>query len=446
MSHHTDWKGAVAVALSLAILGLAACGSSGGAVSGLSKRAFLSDDIDATLHIENAATDVESGFTIATGNQPGTMVLSPDKTITLVFDAGDASLAVVSNSMESTLGRIALPVVPPTVITGYAAMSGNTVGFVAVPNCPLASCGGSSNVVEVVDIFTNFDITGTVNVALDTTTMLYVPLNVATTLVKSPTESKLLIFGGPADHQDAFTVIDTGMAETTPATAGTLMAGTAFDKPVSAVFSTDGTKAYILNCGAECGGTTASVTMVDLTTTPPTPGAPIPVAGATTGLLNGNTLYVAGTPPNQPAGFCPPTLSPCGTLSVLDTTALANGPTSSVPISDGTHNLMELASNNKLFIGATPTCTNGCLTIFDTGTKQAGVDGTTGNVTGIAPISERSVVYVVEDVAAGSFHCQSQSPCLGKLRIYDATASVPTLTPTQIDVVGKAVDVKYVDK
>ena len=442
MSHRTNWKGAVVVALSLAILGLAACGSSGGSLSGLSKRAFVSDDVDGTLHVEDAATDVESGFFITTGAQPGAMVLSPDKTITLVFDAGESSLAVVSNHLESTLGRIALP----NLSTGYAALSGNIVAFAAVPNCPLASCGGFSNVVEVVDIFTNFDITGTVNVALDTTTLLYVPLNIATTLVKSPTDSKLLLFGGPADHQDAFTVIDTGLAQTTPATAGTLMAGAAFDKPVSGVFSTDGTKAYIFNCGAECGGTAASVTVVDLTTTPPTPGAPIPVAGATTGLLNGSTLYVAGSPPGAScAGSTPPiTATSCGRLQTIDTgTLTASAP---VVISDGYHSLMELASNNKLFIGAGPTCTAGCLTIFDASNSQAGVDPITGNVTGIAPISERNVVYVIEDVAAGSYHCQSQLPCLGKLRIYDTTASTPTLTPTQIDVVGKAVDVKYVDQ
>jgi len=447
MSHRTDWKGAVAVALSLAMLGLAACGGSGGgAISHLSNRAFVSDDFDGTLHIEDAAHDVESGFTIPTGSQPGAMVLSPDRTITLVFDAGDNSLAVVSNHLESVLGRITLP----NLSTGYASLSGNTVGFAAVPNCPQGSCGGFSNVVEVLDIYTNFDITGTVNVALDTTTMLYVPLNVATTLLKSPTDSKLLLFGGPADHQDTFTVIDTGLAQTTPATAATLMAGAAFfDRPVSGVFSTDGTKAYILNCGPECGGTTASVTVVDLTTTPPTPGTPVPVPAATVGLLNGTTLYVARTPSGTPGALA-------GRLSVLDTTTLANGPTRTVPISDGYHSLMELASNNQLFIGAGPTCTNGCLTIFYTSTNQAAVDGTASNgscpaacpsnVTGIAPISERNVVYVVEDVAAGSFHCQTQLPCLGKLRIYDTTASTPTLTPTQIDVVGRAVDVKYVDK
>ncbi len=444
MSHRTNWKGAVAVALSLTILGLAACGSSGGAISHLSKRAFVSDDFDGTLHIEDAATDVESGFTIATGNQPGAMVLSPDKTITLVFDAGDSSLAVVSNSSETALGRIVLP----NLSTGYVSMSDNTVGFVAVPNCPLASCGGFSNVVALVDLATTFAITGSVNVALDTATMNYVPLNVATTLVKSPTDSKLLLFGGPADRQDAFTVIDTGLAETTPATAGTLMAGPAFDKPVSAVFTTDGTKAFILNCGAECGGMAASVTVVDLTTTPPTTGAsiPLPGGGATTGLLNGTTLYVAGSPPGTGCGTASLHATSCGTLQTIDTgTLTASAP---VVITDGFHNHMELASNGQLFIGAR-TCTNintanevrGCLTIFDTTkstvavpcltvpTVQFCLNQVNFDVTGIAPISSRNVVYVVQG---------------GELKIYDTTTD--GLTPTQIDVVGKAVDVKYVDK
>jgi hypothetical protein len=51
------------------------------------------------------------------------------------------------------------------------------------------------------------------------------------------------------------------------------------------------------------------------------------------------------------------------------------------------------------------------------------------DVTGIAPISNRNIVYVVQG---------------GELNIYDTTTDA--LTPTQIDVVGKAVDVKYVDK
>jgi len=445
MSHRTGWgRGAVVVALSLLILGLATCGAGGPAVSHLGQRAFLSDDLDGTLHIENAATDQESGFTIITGPQPGKIVLSPDKTISLVFNAAALTLSVVSNSTEASLGSVVLP----NVSTSYAALSGNITGFAAVPNCPPASCGGFTDVVEVVDLATTFNITNTVNTALDPNSGLDVPLNTAATLALSPTDSKLLLFGGPADHQNAFTVIDTGQAMTTPSTAGTLMSGAAFDRPIWAVFSSDGTKAFVLSCGAECGGAAAGITMLDLTTTPPTVGTHVALPAASFALLSGNTMYVAGTPPSQPAGFCPATLTPCGTLSVLDITNLAAGASSSVPISDGFHSVMALASNNKLFIGAGPNCTHGCLTIFDISSKQAGVDGITGNVAGIAPINNRTVVYVVEDVAAQSFHCQSQSPCRGKLRIYDATASAttPTLQPIQIDVVGKANDVKYVDK
>ena len=408
-------------------------------MSHLTHRVFVSDNLDGTLHILDAQHDADSGVRITTGAQPGTMALSPDKSITLVFDAGADSLTVVSNSQESVLGRIGLP----NLSTSYVSLVGNSVGFAAVSNFNAAPC--KPRCVEVVDLFTTFIVTNTVN--LDTTGQ---PLNAATTLVLSPLENKLLVFGGPGEHVDTLTVIDTAAAQTTPATAATQLASPLFDRPVFAVFSSDGNTAYILNCGPECGGTTASVTVLDMTTTPPTPGTPVPVAGATTGLLNGSTLYVAGTPSGTPGVLA-------GRLSVLDTTALANTPTS-VPISDGYHNLMELASNGKRFIGAGPPCTAGCLTIFDPISNQAAVDGiaanglcpATGacpsNVTGIAPITGRDVVYVVEDVAAGSLDCQGQLPCLGKLRINVATASVPTLTPTQIDIVGKAVDVKEIDQ
>lgn len=466
MIHRIDWKGWAVVALSLAILGLAGCGGSGGSVSGLSKRAFVSDFADGTLHIENAARDEESGFTIAVGDEPNVISLSPDKTVTLVFATSDLTLAVVSTHLEAVQGRIVLP----SPSTSYVAMSDDENGFVAVPNCPPASCGGFSNVVENVDIYTNFDISNTVTVALNTTTGIYEPLNVARTLVLSPPGVFLLVFGAPADHQTMFTVINTGLAEssTTVATAGTLMFGPAFDMPVWGVFTSDGTMAYILNCGPECGGTTASVTPVDLTTTPPTAGTPVPVPAATVGLLSGTTLYVAGTPPNQSASFCSPlvpAVSACGTLSVLNTASLASGPTATVPISDGTHTIMALGPNNKLFIGAGPTCTAGCLSIFDTGTNESGVDGPpptgngtgacsqvgtcngTANVTGMTAITNRTVMYVIEDVAAGSLDCGGQLPCPGKLRIYDATApaTTPTLFVDQINVVGKAIDVKYVD-
>jgi len=450
MSIRIDWKGPVLVALSIVVLSLAACGGpGGGAMSHLTHRAFVSDEEHGTLHILDAQHDSDSGVSITTGAQPGTMALSPDKSITLVFDAGADSLAVVSNSQESVLGRIVLP----NLSTSYVSLVGNTVGFAAVSNFNVAPC--KPRCVEVVDLFTTFIVTNTVN--LDTTGQ---PLNAATTLVLSPLENKLLVFGGPAEHADTLTVIDTAAAQTTPATAATQLGPNPafFSRPVSAVFSSDSTKAYVFNCGFECGPDApapASVTVLDMTQTPPVPPTNIPVDGASTGLLlNGIMLYVAGSPPGAgctcpPATICeaPATAATtCGRLEIINTAT--NPPTvatSGVVISDGYHNLMELTSNNKLFIGAI-TCSAGCLTILDTGTNQPTVDGNSGNVTGIAPITGRDVVYVVEDVAAGSLDCQGQLPCLGKLRIYDATASVPKLTPAQIDIVGKAVDVKEIDQ
>jgi hypothetical protein len=69
--------------------------------------------------------------------------------------------------------------------------------------------------------------------------------------------------------------------------------------PVNAVFSADGSVAYVLNCGAECGGTQASVQILNTSTTPPTPWALVPVDGATIAFLSGSTLYVAGNSPTN---------------------------------------------------------------------------------------------------------------------------------------------------
>ena len=168
-----------------------------------------------------------------------------------------------------------------------------------------------------------------------------------------------------------------------------------------------------------------------MTASPAAPLTNVPLAAASVGLLSGNKLFVAGTPSGTAAK---------GKLSVLDITSLASPP-ATFDISNGFHNHMELGSNNQLFIGAM-TCSSGCLTIFDTNKNIAVFDSSTGNVTGIAPINGRNVVYVVEDLLAGSSDCLGQLTCAGELRIYDTTTDAPTAA--QIDIVGKAVDVKFI--
>ena len=137
-----------------------------------------------------------------------------------------------------------------------------------------------------------------------------------------------------------------------------------FDRPIGVSYSLDGSTAYVLNCGAECGGGNNGGSGVSLipqgalqinnipnavpypavvTNTIPIPG------GVTEALLDGSNLYLAGQqlqPDGLFAGF--ETTLPLGTL-------VPNAP---VSISDGTHTRMIFGDDNTLWIGAT-SCANG---------------------------------------------------------------------------------------
>jgi hypothetical protein len=151
------------------------------------------------------------------------------------------------------------------------------------------------------------------------------------------------------------------------------VAGT-YDHPTNAVFSLDGSTAYILNSGPEYGGTTASVTFLlksalninnvptinPLSSSAPSPLAPLPVAnpvlvpgGVTAGLSDGNYLYLAG---QQLQTFGPYTGLFAGNLTLLNlSTYTVSAP---ISISDGNHTKMLFADNNTLWIGSSQ-CANG---------------------------------------------------------------------------------------
>ena len=97
-------------------------------------------------------------------------------------------------------------------------------------------------------------------------------------------------------------------------------ASASFDHPVKAVFSPDGTTAYVLNCGPECGGTTSSITTIPIGASALNSGSvggsgialeaqaniSIP-GGATDAIFSGNTLYVAGQQYQPPVASSPGT-------------------------------------------------------------------------------------------------------------------------------------------
>jgi hypothetical protein len=182
-----------------------------------------------------------------------------------------------------------------------------------------------------------------------------------------------------------------------PVTTGT--ATNAFDRPVGAYFSIDGTTAYILNCGPECGGTTSSVTFLQegaLNVNTFTIGIPnvsafsanVPVPGGVTDALSdGTTLYISGQQLQADGLFA-------GNLSTINLAAVATNPAAAVTgqysISDGTHTKMLFADDNTLWIGS-QFCATGerahqaslgmtsqaanynCLTRFDRGALSASI-------------------------------------------------------------------------
>jgi hypothetical protein len=350
---------------------------------------------------------------IAVG-QPSKMLKAG--TSTMILNSTTAQVTVFNNTTEQVTAATSMQGQPfdvaisPDGLTGYAAIK--NVGVVEVVNTTTGNLVGTITVPSVAR------------------------------LVEGPGGHKMLAFADSpktllAPNTNGFFVIDTGTNTVKAIT------GPGLDQPYTAVFDpTDAndTTAFILNCGPQCGGTTASVIKVNFAGATPTFSAPIPVSAATTALLNGSNLFVAGTPTAPPAGC---TLAACGTLQVINTgSSTASAP---INITNGTHGVMALTSNNKLYIGAigcsvgavSPQNTvQGCLSIFDAGGTNAVVVPTESSfrlnfdVTGLQPISNENTVYVVQG---------------GELDIFDINTSAPSTTIQQLDLNGRLMDVLQID-
>jgi hypothetical protein len=238
----------------------------------------------------------------------------------------------------------------------------------------------------------------------------------------------------------------------------------AFDRPVKAVFSADGSTAYVLSCGAECGGSTASVSLVPIAPMIFTPGiqsgllpcnlatiAPCPNSavkpvvnislhggGASNALVDSSTMYVVGQQPQVIQGQ---TLF-AGTLTVVN---LGNNTAANpVGISDGqpgaTSRMIE-ADDNTLWIGMTgcttgvrfaanPASGYGCLTMYNTSSQQVVLlEPYIGDATGIAAVTGLHKIYAAEG---------------GQVYIY-STTNGSSIDNQYVTVTGTAYDVAYMD-
>lgn len=408
--------------------------------SGLAVRAFISNPLFPSgtagafgdvLNIVDASLDQLSfSYVNLTGASAhsGLMALSPNKKLMMVFSSSDDSIVVVNALSESQVsnanGSLATSVVTlPGLTESILVGPDNVTAYAAVPTAPVASGGTATPGAVAVMNLTSISLTATI------------PVPAARYVVESHNGTRLLAFGEGSNVVTVIAPTSIGTADDprTPVCC--------FDHPAWAIFSSDDSKAYILECGPECGGTTAGVSVLDLTANPVSVTAKLPLAGAgaTIGLLNGSTLYVAGTPPGTacPSGTAATT---CGTLDVVDLGSMAVTSAMPIPITDGYHHRMEISNNGQLFIGAT-TCSNinnasevrGCLSIFNTSNSAVVIPPDNGDVTGLQPITNRDVVYLCEG---------------GFFRIYDTTTDklqVPPAGQSSIVIVGDAVDVKLVD-
>jgi len=415
-------------------------GTSTGAKSGLKFRVFVSNPLEPStatstlpvINIVDALKDLLSASAISVGTSapdPGFMVLFPNKRFTLVYSGTNTSLTVVNNATESVVSgstsTTSASITLPGASQSAAVSADNATGFAAVPTAPPPNGQATNQPPGLVEIL---------NLTNDTISA-QVPVPGARFLALSHDGSRLLVFG---NRPDTITSITPPAVGTNQSPIVTDIVNSAFDHPVGAIFSTDDRTAYVLNCGAECGGTQANVTPFDINSS--TASAPIPVEGATAALLSGTTLFVAGSKPGTACDGS--TLAAaCGTLSVVNLGS--SSVSSTATITDGYHDHLEMGANGQLFIGA-HTCSyispqnnngsgeiRGCLSIASiSGQTIANVviPPATGDVTGIQPIATRTVVYVAQD---------------GELSIYDT--STDKLQATQVDIRGQAQDVKLVD-
>ena len=382
-------------------------GSSNTPPSNLDQRVFIAvqNTSVSSLEIANASKDqLTSNLASSVGSAPSLMIPGANNT-TLVFGSGDNSLSVIDNLKEAAATSVTTSCAngsfcPPTLpapTESIAASSDGKFAYAALP---------TTSQVSVVALTSGPPITAPTNIPAT-------PANCATTsnclpgahrIVLSHNNAKLLVFNESLNQFEVINTADNSVKTVT---------GAGLDHPSYAVFSADDSKAYILNCGAECGGTQASVSVLD--TSALTISQTVNVDAATIGASDTNNLYVAGTGPNG------------GSATVLPLSSLTPG--KPIGIGNGFHQVISLFQS-KVIIGAR-TCSTGCMSIVDPAAGTAVVDAPKGDVTAITNITTRKVVYSTEG---------------GEVRIYDVTTGQELLNNnTQlIDVVGKAASVLYV--
>ncbi len=418
-----------------ASLSFISCGSSAkkNPPSGLKNRVLASQGVSSTfsfgsLVFVNGTNDTIARVSpLSAGGSPGLMAISPSRNIVAAFDSSSNTVFAVDTTREAAIGNVRISGPTASMVIPTAA----PIGYAAVP---VATVNGFSftGAVQVM----NFSGGGLITSIAVTNAQTVISNSSGTTLLVFSNDSNSVTVLSPTV---AVPPVDTSCLSNAPNGVCAIVPG--FDRPVYGIIN--GNTAYILNCGAECGGAQASVAVFDIPSLTVT--NTIPVDGATWALLNGSTLYVAGTSPTNNACTGQTTAATvCGRLNIVD---IVSGTVTAPPvvITDGYHDRMDLTNNGQIFIGS-HTCTNignvnnpsgevrGCLSIFHIADNSVLIPPDNGDVNGLQGFVTRSIEYVAEG---------------GSLRVYDTTRDVllinDFLPQGNINIVGYVGDVKAID-
>ena len=412
--------------------------------------------VDALRDIRTNVEDTIQGYSISgySSGSPGTILSFPSELRAYVYSNSDGSLTNINYSTEASSGSVGTfesgnssVAVPPTFSRFYGAEE--AAGVLEV----IDSLNGGSyalNIPNVYKVAVNKGDTVALAMVRNSNVLYRVfKLNQG----QYPTQQAAIAATGSADCQPNLLPVYCAVA----------VPGT-YDKPANVYFSLDGTTAYVLNCGPECGGTTASVTLLQqgplnnnvIPSSPVQPNpmiANVPVpGGVTVALSDGVTLYLAGQQ-LQPDGLF------AGFLSTMS--QATNTITNKYSISDGSHSKMLFADNNTLWIGS-QYCATGerqahglnynCLTRVVLGgtalTPQVLPNVTPGSATAVVPYPNQNNNQYYYGSLTGICWVQNFNKVYtaygGQVHIFN-TADGSEIDNQYVTVQGTALDVTYMD-
>jgi hypothetical protein len=430
----------------------------------------LIEIVDAFYDTRSGFNGTPASFSIAgfSGALPITIQNMPEEQLGAVYGAGDGSFTLIDYAAEKASGTVgglngSSSSIFITRNKYYAFAASQTSNVLTVVNQSL----GSSTPLSLPGVYrVSVNPGGSAALAfVQNSNYAYYPrqLSAAQTISFS---------GGPSTWPKAavdcqplnaptWCLFQMQSPDHTDATGNYYGAPLTFDHPIKAVFSSDGSTAYVLSCGPECGGSKASISLVpvapliflqgqssgflpcnlpSVSSCPDTNAAPmvnIPIlGGASNALVDQSTMYVVGQQ------FIPAQNLFAGNLTVVN---LANNTAGSpVAISDGqpgaTSRMIE-ADDNTLWIAMTgctagvryatnPTSGYGCLTMYNNSTQKVVLlEPYIGDATGIAAVTGLHKIYTAEG---------------GQVYIYSTTDG-SSIDNQYVTVTGTAYDVAYMD-